>query len=451
MLIKVHEGIDETKWTKGETWLGISLDSVEQTIRDTLGTDKVITNARLCVAAHYTGALSMANIYVYAGWSTSTSSITHNWINGNQLSTSRQDFYSSYRLSDIFSNTYYPYTINKNGCSYYTIYLKTANATQRKHFIDDVYVDVEYTQLYNVSIGATAGGSVNHNGGTYAAGTTWSAAAYPTIGYKFSGWSNGSSIVSTANPYNFTVNSNVALTAVFNPITYNITYNANGGTGSVGASSANFGNNVSLASGGFSRQYAVVCNPNYDSKPNIVGYVDAAFNGWEDRGNIVAADGVEYSWTQFDAPFYANTQTDVYGVFGYHKYNLINHYINNGQYEGRAPISGGARGVYPAGATVNSLCTTEQATATLYAQWGAGYGYLPAAPTRPGYKFLGWVFQGMTFQPGDMIQVGSDLVFTGAWEQTAIRDVYGGNINATVYVGNSECKGVYVGNTLIYG
>lgn len=447
MLIKVHEGISEQKNSKGETWLGVSLDSCQTAIQNELGTDKVITNARLCVAAHYTGALNIAQIYIYAGWGTGTTNINYEWISGNKLSTSRKDFYSSYRLSDIFTSTTYPYTINKQGCSYYTIYLKTANATMRKHFIDDVYIDVEYTTRYSVSVAPGAGGSVSTTGGTYNAGSSFSVSAYPAIGYNFTGWSNGA----TANPYTFTVNSNVSLTANFAPISYNISYNANGGTGSVGAQSASFGSNITLPTGGFSKQYTIICDYGYENKREV-SYLNAPFNGWEDRGNIVGADGVEYSWTQFDAPFYANTQTDVYGVFGYNKYNLLTHYIYNGQYEGRAPVSSdGSRGVYPGGATVNSLCSTEQGSASLYAQWGVLYANLPAAPVRSGYEFLGWQYMGINFPAGGAIQVGTDLTFVAQWRQTKVLNTYGGNKQAAVYVSNTECKAVYVGNTKVYG
>ncbi len=57
----------------------------------------------------------------------------------------------------------------------------------------------------NSSMGTVSGG------GTYEEGQTATVTATPKSGYKFTRWSNGS----TANPYSFTVTSNVSLTAYF--------------------------------------------------------------------------------------------------------------------------------------------------------------------------------------------------------------------------------------------
>ena len=266
MLIKVHDGIEETKWTKGETWLGVSLDDCQTAIQNELGTDKVITNARLCVASHYTGALSMANIYIYAGWSTSTSSITHNWINGDALTTSRKDFYSSYRLSDIFSNTHYPYTINKNGCSYYTIYLKTGNATQRKHFIDDVYIDVEYTTRHTISIDVTPSGAGTTTGqGTYDYGTNVTIAAYPKSGYMFSHWlKNGVKVENSQASMSIgSVTANDSYTAVFTPGQYTITWKNIDG---------NQGTQTSIAYGGTTPSCPYSVNKAPDKNKHYLSY-----------------------------------------------------------------------------------------------------------------------------------------------------------------------------------
>ena len=57
----------------------------------------------------------------------------------------------------------------------------------------------------NTSMGTVSGG------GTYEEGATATVTASPKNGYKFTKWSNGS----TANPYSFTVTSNMSLTAYF--------------------------------------------------------------------------------------------------------------------------------------------------------------------------------------------------------------------------------------------
>ena len=52
-------------------------------------------------------------------------------------------------------------------------------------------------------------------GGTFEAGESCTVTASIPGGQTFLGWSDGESIVSTANPYTFTVSANVTLTAQF--------------------------------------------------------------------------------------------------------------------------------------------------------------------------------------------------------------------------------------------
>ena len=68
------------------------------------------------------------------------------------------------------------------------------------------------TTTYTVSVSSanTSMGTVS-GGGTYEEGATATVTATPKSGYKFTKWSNGS----TANPYTFTVTSDVSLTAYF--------------------------------------------------------------------------------------------------------------------------------------------------------------------------------------------------------------------------------------------
>ena len=113
------------------------------------------------------------------------------------------------------------------------------------------------------------------------------------------------------------------------------------------------------------------------------------FDGWEDRGSIIY-NGTTYSYTTFDAPYYANTYVDLMNAFGYNKYNLIQHYVNHGNGEGRS-CKGSTPGLYPNGATVNNMSTTSGATVDLYAQWSTTRNYvtLPSA-SRDKKIFSGW-------------------------------------------------------------
>ncbi len=85
----------------------------------------------------------------------------------------------------------------------------------------------QYILTTNVS---TAGsGTTSHpNQTNYNCGTTINVTATPANGYEFKGWSGATT--SATNPAAITIDGNKTLTAVFQPITYTITYNLNGGT-----------------------------------------------------------------------------------------------------------------------------------------------------------------------------------------------------------------------------
>ena len=87
--------------------------------------------------------------------------------------------------------------------------------TVESNIILRAYFESENTtqpMTYTVSVSSanTSMGTVS-GGGTYEEGQTATITATPKSGYKFTRWSNGS----TANPYSFTVTSDVSLTAYF--------------------------------------------------------------------------------------------------------------------------------------------------------------------------------------------------------------------------------------------
>lgn len=172
---------------------------------------------------------------------------------------------------------------------------------------------------------------------------------------------------------------------------YTVTYNGNGATsGSVSPQSGvAVGSDLTLQGNAFEKKYAVTLNSNYSGAGNTILYSSAAFNGWEDRGNITATNGEYFTYSQFDAPYYANTYGDLYNAFKYNKLSLADHYVNYGRNEGRS-CTGTPRGVYPAGATVNTLSTTSNDTVALYAQWSDMSAVTLPVLERDGYNFLGW-------------------------------------------------------------
>lgn len=79
--------------------------------------------------------------------------------------------------------------------------------------------------MFSLNLSSAGNGTVNVNPvGPYNPGTQLTVSATPNNGYQFSGWANEvGSIVSIANPYVFSINSNVTLTAQFTQINTNNT------------------------------------------------------------------------------------------------------------------------------------------------------------------------------------------------------------------------------------
>ena len=201
------------------------------------------------------------------------------------------------------------------------------------------------------------------------------------------------SVIELANYLGVSINSkdnSIDLYPQWKAISYSIVYNGNGATsGNMSEQTATFDRNVELVSNSFSRKYTVTYNAmgGTVNAPNNVA--SATFNGWEDRGNITFMDN-NYTYNNFDAPYYSQNYTDLNAAYGFNKYNLIKHYFLYGKSEGRNPKDkAGNAGLYPNKATVKNLTITNGYKVNLYANWKLGSVTLPT-PTRFGYKFLGW-------------------------------------------------------------
>ena len=173
---------------------------------------------------------------------------------------------------------------------------------------------------------------------------------------------------------------------------FTIAYDANGGTGAPASHS--------LAENEWGKLSTQI--------PTRKGY---KFIGWQDHNDYVL-NGVTWHWYTFDAPYYANSYSDLLSVFGYDKCSLINHWVNStllgsegrtssqlfyiGDYMNRYPALGTDKNlcavhwndygynearigintvinddndVYPSGATVKNLAESNGATVILTAKW----------------------------------------------------------------------------------
>ena len=245
-------------------------------------------------------------------------------------------------------------------------------------------------------------------------------------GYQWGNW-NGQT--STTNPTtNITVGSNLSYTANFNPISYKISYNANGGTGSMADTATTFGTATVLRPNSFSSpKYNVNLNVNGGNLNQTNYSLDRTFLGWQDTGSITAYNGEEFTYLQFDAPYYANANIDVYDwAGGYHKYNLIYHYVASGRNEGRNPIDPNKKpGYYPNQATVTSLTTNDGYTVPLLAGWGSAQLILPT-PTRKYHEFLGWDDGTFIYPAGYNLEINSNnTILTARWKKNHYRAFVG--------------------------
>ena len=199
---------------------------------------------------------------------------------------------------------------------------------------------------------------------------------------RWVGSSNSSSSSSEVRIYD-------AYITVYYEAPYTVNFNGNGATsGSVASISKNVNTEFSLPANGFEKRYTVKFDPNYSGSNVASANSTATFKGWEDHGTIKSSSGETFTAEQFDAPFYANTYGDLYNAFKYNKQSLVDHYVDYGRNEGRQ-CTGSPRGIYSAGAVVNSLAN-EGGSTTLYAQWSAMSAVTLPSPNRNGYNFLGW-------------------------------------------------------------
>lgn len=111
-----------------------------------------------------------------------------------------------------------------------------------------------YTVAYNANGGSGAPSSqVKWYGETLSLSST----VPKRTGYTFTGWNTKADGTGTnyASGANYTANAAATLYAQWSIITYTVSYNANGGSGTVANQTKNYGQSLTLASSGFTRSY----------------------------------------------------------------------------------------------------------------------------------------------------------------------------------------------------
>ena len=240
------------------------------------------------------------------------------------------------------------------------------------------WTPITYTVSYDANNGSGTTASSAH---TYDVAKALTQNGYARVGYQFAGWATGpSGGVAYANGAAVsnlcsTNGATVALYAVWTPITYTVSYNANGGSGTTAASTHTYDVSKRLAQNGFT----------------MTGYHLA---GWAaiPGGSVAYADEAtisNLSTTNGDnvtlyAVWTPNTYTVSYNANGgsgttsasTHTYNVAQSLTQNGftrggyHFAGWATSSGGSA-AYADGAQVLNLSSAQGGTVNLYAVWGS--------------------------------------------------------------------------------
>ena len=269
--------------------------------------------------------------YTFEGWSTSSSATTVNYDPGD---------------SYTFSRTY----------------TQSASVT-----LYAVWERISYTITYNSNGGS---GTMSPTTKYYGESVTLRANTFTRTGYRFSGWatsSTGSVVYDDQDTY--TANASDTLYAVWTRITYTITYNSNGGSGTMSSTTKYYGTSVTLRANAFTR----------------TGY---HFVGWalSSTGSVVydnqdtyttnASDTLYAKWTAntYYVNFNSNggsgsmtRQTFTYGTYQNLKSNTFTR--TGYTFTGWNRNSAGTSTSYSNGQSVRNLTSTNGGSVTLYAQW----------------------------------------------------------------------------------
>lgn len=200
--------------------------------------------------------------------------------------------------------------------------------------------------------------------------------------YKFAGWDTALSCIEGTNGYTVTMGAtDETITAKWNPILYQVGYNANGGSGTINPQSKYTGNSVILSNGaGYTR----------------TGYF---MTGWN---TSPTGTGTEY---QLGGTYSANEDTTLYAQW-LRKYNL---YIN------------------PNGGNLGGNTSTF-----IYANLARGESTFVTNPTRIGYIFNGWEtnLSNTAGTNGYTFTIESaDATITAKWTPITYQIQYNGNEN----------------------
>jgi uncharacterized repeat protein (TIGR02543 family) len=364
------------------------------------------------------------------------------------ISSGTSSFYSAYGASTYkaiasgsktYDRGHSAYTVEvwgyvNNKSSYMTGQLWTSHGTVT------VPAKTSYTVSYNANGGSNAPSSQTK---WYNETLTLTSSTPTRTNYRFKGWSTSSSgSVNYASGASYTTNSALTLYAVWERITYTVSYNSNGGSGAPASQTKQAGTELTLSA-------------------TIPTYPGRTFKGWatSSNGSVVYQPGGSYS---------ADTSATLYAVWEIITY-IVAFNANGGSgepsdqtkthgatlilsstkptrtgytFQGWSASSTATSATYSAGGYY-----TKDEAVTLYAVWkintwtvsynANGGSNAPASqtktygqtlvltesgPTRNNYKFVGWAKTStgeVAYESGANYTEDADLTLYAVWELAA--------------------------------
>ena len=313
------------------------------------------------------------------------------------------------------------------------------------------WTPITYTVSYNANGGSGAPSSQTK---TYGVNLTLSSTKPTRTGYTFSGWNTNSGGTGTSYSAGgtYTGNANLTLYAKWTPITYTVSYNANGGSGAPGNQTKTYGVDLTLSS----------------TKPTRTGYTFVSWNTKADGTGTTYASGGIYTgnaaltlyakWTPitYTVSYNANggsgapgNQTKTYGVdltlsstkptrtgYTFVSWNTKadgtgTTYVSGGKYTGNAAL------------TLYAVWTPITYTVSYNANGGSGapgnqtktYGVdltlSSVKPSRTGYNFKEWNTKadgtGTSYPSGGKYTGNAALLLYAIWTPKTYTVIYNAN------------------------
>ena len=226
------------------------------------------------------------NQTIYAQWIANTYTANYNANGGTGTMTSDTATYNANYTtkSNAFSKTGYTFAgWNEKADGTGTSWTNWIGKPWQWTYTNNITLYAQWTpNTYTVSYNANGGtGTMTSDTATYNANYTTKSNAFSKTGYTFAGWNEKADGTGTSwtnwigKPWQWTYTNNITLYAQWTPNTYTVSYNANGGTGTMTSDTATY-------------------NANYTTKSNAFSKTGYTFAGWNEK-----ADGTGTNWTDW--------------------------------------------------------------------------------------------------------------------------------------------------------